>query len=190
MSNVKEQVGKVLGRVHPEGLALSATLVPASFTMMPVHAALTLAIHEISQPIDTQSFGLLAIGTFALGNIISIAVEAKTLDIKTFCASPLANAANAIIGNSLIAATAGHAANFVGQHGINPVNWVGLGAAIIGGDGGRVYMEGMMAGAIVGSAWNVMHNKLIEKGKTDPITNVFKRGRLAVVNAVRRNINI
>jgi hypothetical protein len=103
-------------------------------------AYLTFLTHEIGENVSPEWIQILAVAIIGLANLISVAVETKTLNEKGYSASPMSSVFKVFIKNSMGIASAGHAINFAQMYLANPVHLLNF-LSLQSGGGNRLFFE-------------------------------------------------
>jgi hypothetical protein len=176
MSKVKEALYSVRRRAHPEGVAISGTLMPASLMIMaPIGAGLTYAAHELGQSIDPNTMRVIAIGVIGIANAVSSAVQSRALREHGYSSSFSANLFHTMTGRPFLSAVGAHIGYAAQLALLNPFNY----AALVNGDE-KLFMEGMGASVVASTTWSTTMNTLIHRGKIEPVVRTLRNVRKAV----------
>jgi hypothetical protein len=182
MSRAIEAFRSARHRINPEGLAASTTLSAVSpFTMIPMEAGVTYAIHEAANITDPNLLKLAVIGILGIANAVSVNTEVDTLRKKNYSASPVGSALNIATGKPLLSSIGEHAVNYAQLSMLNPINAV----ALINGDG-RLLLESAGATSLALTIWLTSMNTLISQGRIDPVVNRIKKTRQTIWSKIRK----
>ncbi len=182
MFNVRENFRTMQQRFNPEGLAVSATLASASpFAIVPLHALLTIALHETGKEVHTDTLKYIAVGLLGFSNMISSFVESRALQRYNYSASPTASTIHMMTGHSFLSSGFVHMSNFATFFLFNPVNAY----AFVSGDE-RLLTESAASVALALTSWRTAMNTLILKGKIQPVVRTIRTTRKSVAGIFKR----
>lgn len=182
MFNVKENFRAMQQRFNPEGLAVSATLASASpFAIIPLHALLTIALHETGREVPTHTLQYIAIGMLGVSNIVSSYVESRALNGYNYSASPTASTINMMTGHAFLSSGFVHMSNFATFFLFNPVSAY----AFVNGDG-RLLTESAGSVTLALTSWRTAMNTLILQGKIQPVVKRIRTMRRSVTGIFKK----
>ncbi|MBI2074434.1 MAG: hypothetical protein HYT83_01195 [Candidatus Levybacteria bacterium] len=185
MSRLKEAIAAARQRVNPDGFAASLAISPIySVIGGPIATGIAFGTHEVLREVDPELLKYFVIGILGAASLLSVVLEAKALELKKYCASPVASTIYGLTGNSVVGSSGGHFINLLELSAPSAV--ANMLAALTEND--TFIMESLGTTAFVWTTWFITMNTLVLSNKIDPVANGIKKVRKAAEKSVKKTI--